>query len=45
MSYVLPQPASGTEQPRGSSGVPDGYQEQHDRVVQILKDRVNRYDK
>lgn len=42
---LLPPPPPKSERPRESSGLPPGYQHQLDLVVQILKDRPNRYDK
>ena len=44
---LLPPPPSSAEPPKGesSNALPEGYHQQFEIVLQILKDRVNRYDR
>ncbi len=43
MTLLPPPPAS--RRGRGASGLPDGYADQFEVILQILKDRTTRYDK
>lgn len=49
MCPLLPPPPASAEAPResssGTQGLPDGYQDQFEIVLQILKDRPTRFDK